>query len=192
MALTTVLTGGLAADSVDNTILKLDDDYALTGAITGATPITHVDQWRLSASFNGAATPIGSNLERVDTAGQTTIGAAMTVSSGIFTFPVTGKWIVRANYFHSLNGTSRYQSHYLKVTLNNSDYVLMNEMITFITQSEGATTYTGGVQEITLDVTNTSNVKCKFEIALSNSSVTTLGGSADNKTYFTFIRIGDT
>ena len=35
MALTKVLTGGLAADSVDNTILKLDDDYALTGTVTG-------------------------------------------------------------------------------------------------------------------------------------------------------------
>ena len=36
MALTKVLTGGLALDAVDNTILKLDDDYALTGAISGA------------------------------------------------------------------------------------------------------------------------------------------------------------
>ena len=36
MALTKVLTGGLAADSVDNTILKLDDDFALTGTVTGA------------------------------------------------------------------------------------------------------------------------------------------------------------
>jgi len=36
MALTKVLTGGLAADSVDNTILKLDDNYALTGTVTGS------------------------------------------------------------------------------------------------------------------------------------------------------------
>tara|TARA_R110001592_G_scaffold323991_1_gene603444 strand:+ start:514 stop:1101 length:588 start_codon:yes stop_codon:yes gene_type:complete len=36
MALTKVNTGGLALDAVDNTILKLDDDYALTGAISGA------------------------------------------------------------------------------------------------------------------------------------------------------------
>ena len=36
MALTKVLTGGIALDAVDNTILKLDDDYALTGTISGA------------------------------------------------------------------------------------------------------------------------------------------------------------
>jgi len=35
MALTKVLTGGIALDAVDNTILKLDDDYALTGVIDG-------------------------------------------------------------------------------------------------------------------------------------------------------------
>ncbi len=42
MALTKVNTGGLAADSVDNTILKLDDDYALTGAVTGAGSVVQV------------------------------------------------------------------------------------------------------------------------------------------------------
>jgi hypothetical protein len=35
MALTQVLTGGIKADAVDNTILKLDDNFAFTGTITG-------------------------------------------------------------------------------------------------------------------------------------------------------------
>ena len=39
MALTKVLTGGLAADAVDNTILKLDDDYALS-TVLDATAFT--------------------------------------------------------------------------------------------------------------------------------------------------------
>ena len=44
MALTKVLTGGIALDAVDNTILKLDDDYALTGTVTGAGKILQVLQ----------------------------------------------------------------------------------------------------------------------------------------------------
>ena len=36
MALTKVNTGGLAADAVDNTILKLDDAFAFTGTVSGA------------------------------------------------------------------------------------------------------------------------------------------------------------
>jgi hypothetical protein len=35
MALTKIRTGGITADAVDNTILKLDDNYALTGTVTG-------------------------------------------------------------------------------------------------------------------------------------------------------------
>jgi len=44
MALTKVLTGGIALDAVDNTILKLDDDYALTGTVSGAGKIGQVIQ----------------------------------------------------------------------------------------------------------------------------------------------------
>ena len=35
MALTQVRTSGITADAVDNTILKLDDDFAFTGTVTG-------------------------------------------------------------------------------------------------------------------------------------------------------------
>ena len=172
---------------------------SISGGVTtfSTTPvnggkITHFDQWRLNADFTGAADPIGSNLERVDHAGQATIGSAMTFNSGIFSFPVTGKWLIRANWQHSFNGTSRYQSHYIYATLDNSSYHLYNEMITFITQSESASTYTSGSQEFTLDVTDTSNVKCKFVLAVSNSSVQTMGKTDRNQTYFTFMRLGDT
>tara|TARA_R100000005_G_C4949831_1_gene170810 strand:- start:511 stop:1017 length:507 start_codon:yes stop_codon:yes gene_type:complete len=45
MALTKVNTGGIAADAVDNTILKLDDNYAFTGTVTGAGPATEEGSW---------------------------------------------------------------------------------------------------------------------------------------------------
>ena len=59
MALTKVLTGGLAADSVDNTILKLDDDYALTGTVSGsglnlllnATISSAVSEYDISSTY---------------------------------------------------------------------------------------------------------------------------------------------
>jgi hypothetical protein len=55
MALTKVNTGGLALDAVDNTILKLDDDYDLTGTVTGAGVPTGV-----IAMWHGAAGAIPS------------------------------------------------------------------------------------------------------------------------------------
>ena len=192
MALTKVNTGGLAADSVDNTILKLDDDYALTGAVSGATPITHVDQWRLTTNFAGSAQPIASNLERVDSGGQGTIGSAMTVSSGIFTFPVTGIWLVKSLVNFSLVGESRYQTSYIYGTTNNSSYASIGQSNSNIKQSESGRTYTVNYIETIVDVTNVTNVKVRFDVTPSASSLLTEGNSTYNNTVFTFIRLGDT
>jgi len=50
MALTKVNTGGLAADSVDNTILKLDDNYAFTGTVSGAGKILQIQYSNLTSA----------------------------------------------------------------------------------------------------------------------------------------------
>jgi len=50
MALTKVLTGGIALDAVDNTILKLDDNYALTGTITGAGGLVKLAKTTVSSA----------------------------------------------------------------------------------------------------------------------------------------------
>ena len=56
MALTKVLTGGLALDAVDNTILKLDDDYALTGTVSGAGTILQVQYTQYTGTFSQSLT----------------------------------------------------------------------------------------------------------------------------------------
>ena len=73
------------------TIKRIDYSLIKGGGITVA------DQWRLTTDFTGGADPIASNLEQVDTTGQGTIGSAMTQSSGVFTFPSTGIWLVKFN-----------------------------------------------------------------------------------------------
>ena len=50
MALTKVRTGGITADAVDNTILKLDDNFAFSGTVTGATDLVKI----FSSSSNSA------------------------------------------------------------------------------------------------------------------------------------------
>ena len=66
MALTKVLEGGIADDAVGNTKLDLSENYAFTGTVTGAGGITHLDQWRLTTSFNGNNDQVFANSERVD------------------------------------------------------------------------------------------------------------------------------
>jgi len=63
------------------------------------------DQFRLTTSITGTNADISSNLERIDHSGAGSIGTGMTESSGIFTFPNTGIWLVvceNSTYFGSV------------------------------------------------------------------------------------------
>ena len=53
----------MALSKIQAESMNLADTYAFTGTISGATPVTHIDQWRLTQSFTGDVNPITSNLE---------------------------------------------------------------------------------------------------------------------------------
>ena len=60
--------------------------------------------WRVTTSFTGNADPISSNWERNDTAPCLSyLGSQMTESSGVFTFPSTGIYLIihEQNYKHN-------------------------------------------------------------------------------------------
>ena len=163
------------------------------GIVTFTNPpvgafISVADQWRKTTDTDGSLEPI-TDLERVNTTGQGTIGTAMSVSSGIFTFPTTGIYLVRATFNHALGGDSRYIFGQIQVTTNNSSYAILAESGTSIHQSS-STNYAQSTCETFVNVTDTSNVKVKFAVAPINSSVTTRGLSSQNYTHFTFIRLG--
>ena len=150
--------------------------------------ITMADQWRLTANATGGSADITSNWERNDTTGFGQLGTGMTESSGIFTFPSTGIYLVR--FFLNDAGGSSFLNSYsrLYVTTDNSSY---NE----IARGHGI----GGANdaqvipvESIIDVTNTSNVKVKFAYYHGDSGSTARGDSDKNETYATFIRLGDT
>ena len=77
------------------------DGTVTTDALTvgstsiSANGITEADQWRITTDLSGDQTPISTNWERVDSYGLGYFGTGMTESSGTFTFPSTGIWLVR-------------------------------------------------------------------------------------------------
>jgi hypothetical protein len=159
--------------------------FAAAGGITGA------DHWRLTTNFSGNANPIASNLERVDTDGYGTIGSAMTESSGIFTFPSTGIWLIHATFFTRCNGANRAHNGQISTTTNNSSYSDAAGNYSSMYNS-GNDTYSNSSCEFIFDVTDTSTHKCKFDINTDNSSSVTGGNTTSSQTAFTFIRLGDT
>ena len=174
--------------------VNLADTFAFTGTVTGTTPITHIDQWRLTTDFSGDVDAITSNLERVDSDGGVLLGTALTQSSGVFSFPVTGLWLIQ---FTALQGSSA----------NNNDGRLRCEIDTTTDGTNfsqaalgsGNTHGTGGAAEsyarvqFIFDVTDVSTHKVRFNVdPLDASNTTTKGSSVSTLTGFTFIRLGDT
>jgi len=90
---TPVANGGTGLTSgTTNQFLKFTGSTTLASAAESG--LTEADHWRVTSSFTGSATPITSNWERSDTAGFGYLGTGLTESSGIFTFPSTGIYII--------------------------------------------------------------------------------------------------
>ena len=154
-----------------------------TGATSFTAGITMADTWRLTTDFSGAADPISSNLEQNDDASFEDIGTPMSVSSGIFTFPETGKYYITAT-FQTYNPTSQ-TSCDIQYTVNNSSYSTGANCRSMV----AATSYNAISTSMIFDVTSTTNCKVKF---VTGSGGTIMGNSGYNGTHFQFIRIGDT
>ena len=165
------------------TLKRIDFSHLKTG-------ITEADQYRYTASSGGISGDITSNLERVDS-NFDKIGTGITNSSGIFSFPSTGIYLITVQAQISFVNEADNGSYIsLYITSNNSSY------------SERSRAYAGSnsnsnnsqfsvYSSYMLDVTDTTNVKAKF-VAASFDSQTYLEGDTDkNFTVFTFIRLGD-
>ena len=178
------------ADGTAGQVLQTDGNGNLTFVDPGG--ITMADQWRLTSDLSGTNpnTFITSNWERVDTAGQGTLGTGMSESSGVFTFPSTGIYKVDFQFNAYSTSSVRYVGARIQVTTDNNTYTIISDSSDGI--SVPATSSWGTSQTSSLiDVTNTSNVKVKFNY-YGIDSVTFAGSSTQNRTFVTFIRLGDT
>jgi hypothetical protein len=187
-------TTALASEPADTDEFLVSDagtlkriDYSLIkgGGITGA------DQWRQTANLSGNVEPITANLERNDTAGYGSIGSAMTVSSGIFTFPSTGIWRVEAVFaFYANASTDGNMYGYIQSTQNNSSYIDQVEIHMFAAANDNGVSVPGYFM---FDVTDTSTHKVRFtQKNFGNTGDLSYGNTDRNMTYFTFTRLGDT
>ena len=187
-------TTALTAEPADTDEFLVSDagtlkriDYSL---IKGGG-ITVADQWRLTANLTATNGTISSNLEQVDTAPQGTLGSAMTVSSGIFTFPSTGFYLVGFHGYGANSSSADNMTVIIKGTTNNSSYVSIAETSDSAGGAAQDQIVSFSTQSI-VDVTNTTNVKVLFETS-SFASGSYLAGSTDtNYSAFHFIRLGDT
>ena len=172
------LTGALPAISGAN----------LTGIIHG---ISEVDQWYLTADLTSTS-DITANVARNNFAGATKIGTGLSFdsSTGYFTFPVTGKYMVIVHARFTIDSSDNVNVSTL-VSLNGG---VSYSAVAYASDGNNGSGNRDGASTsfYFLDVTDVSQVKVKFNHG-SNSGNSALSGSTNNlQTSFTFIRMGDT
>jgi hypothetical protein len=187
------------ADGSADQFLKTDGSGALSFATpTNTLGLAMADSWRVTADItNFTNADITSNWARNFTTAMSggydhagAIGSAMTESSGIFSFPSTGVYLIKFFITTNTNNTSnRYLEANIMVTRDNFSSSQMFSRGFGNSYNSTSSTYFTAVAEAMFDVKN-SNHKVKFNSSAGNA-VTVIGGNY-NLTYASFIRLGDT
>ena len=168
----------------------------LTSGGAGANPswaaagITNVSSWGQTAAQTGSKNPITDDLAVRTTAGQGNLGDAMTVDTGVFTFPSTGFWQVLCMWtFNRAAGDSQAMGAIKSTTDNGSSWTIVAAGYQPLISSG---TYGSTSCSAILDITDTSNNKVSFQTSHDNAGNTTTGNANGSQTSFTFIRLADT
>jgi hypothetical protein len=184
------VTNDMLVGSIATSKLADGSTFATTNGITEA------DTWRLNTSFELGTTSftnLTSNLERDDTAGFNYIGTGMTESSGEFTFPSTGIWLIMQNWTTYDNADFSWFEGFTRTTINSgTDYTTRVQSSTNITGRTASSPEASATGMCLFDVTNTSTHRVRFSYQSSDAATNVYGNTTVNVTHFQFIRLGDT
>lgn len=169
--------------NTDRTLVLPDEAGTVITSGSYVAGITQADHYRHTTHLTSDGT--FTNWERPDdVAGVATLGSGVSVSSGVFTFPETGFYLVIARSIIDITGSDRVTLE-LQYTSNNSSYVL-------IALSSVSTDRDGGSLTRLLDITDTTNQKVRLVGSSIDSGSRFQGSSTNDRTTITFIRLGDT
>ena len=197
--ITGLAVGGLPDGSVDAdtlasnavTTAKIANSSVTADKASGtAKGLVMVDQWRKDAQVTGNQSPI-TGWERVDNHFSLQGSAGMSESSGVWTFPQSGLYLVTYVAHGYLNGTTSYIGLYFYVSTNGGASYDSNSLGHAYCGAQGSG-YNGGMNQHVLNVTDASTFRFRIYYTSSNSSQCILQGhSSRTLTSITFIRLGD-
>jgi hypothetical protein len=166
----------------------LGSNVSVTG--NGLVGITVADNWRLNVddAVDGTGTDLDTGWERVDTAGQGTIGSAMTESSGVFTFPSTGIYFVQLQLYY-VNGTG---ASYTRSIIKHDNGSGSQTSLADVRGYAGSSEQDVVTSSTLFDCQNTSTDKVVFYGGGTVNGNVIAGSTTDNRSAATFIRLGDT
>ena len=184
------------SDGSTGQVLKSDGSGNLAFVAQPLAGITELDMWVMTGNHSAdSGSVLNNNLSRLNTSNvsgaSAQIGTGMTKdsSTGVFTFPSTGKWIIFMTVHMYLQGDDNAGCGCSVSTDGGSNFSY--HALAYSGNNAGNTAVSGSIFCF-IDVTDTSNVKVRFQPDGLGTDSYIAGSSTYIRTSFTFIRIGDT
>jgi len=188
-----VITGqtALAVAPADTDEFLISDAGTLKridASLIGGGGITEADMYRLTAdSADSDVTPL-TNWERVDDATFSKMGTGISVSSGIFSFPSTGLYFVKANCQMKTSPTN----NNLILQGTNDNFSSNDDILSYKTYGtvNSGNPFQTQILETFFNCTNVSTHKVKLNFYAS-SGLDIKGDTNQNESTIMFLRLGD-
>jgi len=148
------------------------------------------DQWQITANKTSAG-DITSNWARPTGTLQGGYSTGMTESSGIFSFPETGYYLVSFQADFVIGNNDRFIE---TMIVSTNDNFSTEDLIARSAEGNNTGSTAGGTANcsVILDVTNIANDKVKFKLDSLSSGSYANGNTLSSQTYATFLKLGDT
>jgi hypothetical protein len=170
-------------DSGGNAIITSDGSGNVTQSKAG---ITQADLWRLSTDKTADADPL-TDLERADDPSGGIIGTGMSESSGVFTFPSTGIYLIQ----FTLQATTVSDSAGMTIHISTNSGSSYDEVARVFNGGNDSRNNNASSFAL-IDVTDISTFRFKSKLTSIAGTTTVHGSTTTNETCITFIRLGDT
>ena len=196
--ITGVNVGGLPDGIVDTDMIA---NSAVTSAKSSGLGISMAETWSLSSNLDHAASPSGT-IDPVTAnwvkqqAGSSligNIGSSMTESSGVFTFPSIGYYLILVDFYGKCTSSTDSEYHGIESQLSSDS----GSNYTVIAQSAMGASFSQQAVQVSnhaiADVTNASNFRWRVRV-MDDQDATWYGVSSGTAKACggTFIKIGDT
>ncbi len=171
--------------TIDGVLIK---DGAIANSFISDFGLKEYDAWILTADLTGTNADITANWSRDTSALFEKIGTGMTESSGIFSFPSTGYYLVKLQAI--TEKTTSDQLVIVRAFSTTDNFVSQDEFIKARAgDSSGNTINQTGFGEGLIKVTDITTDKVKFNTFSFNAGTTLVSGI--NNSHFIFMKIGE-
>lgn len=162
-----------------------------SGVLSFANAIAEVDQWYVNADITADGFLTATTTERNTFRGTSQIGTGMSVSStGEWTFPSTGKWLLIFNCIFTLAAGDGNVKGEIQASINGTNFNVV--ALTHDGNNSSSAAVGAGTAFFLFDVKNTSNYLARFKTEGIGTGSALRGDSDRVESTVLFIRLGDT